>query len=105
MAEEDCGEEEQLELTIGRHAKFLQRTLHVLPSSLANFDTQRVTISYFAVSGLDILGRLDLVESQRQDIVDWLYRCLVSPSDNSSLFTKKQIIFFLETFVNQITII
>ena len=85
MAEEDCGEEEQLELTIGRHAKFLQRTLHVLPSSLANFDSQRVTISYFAVSGLDLLGRLDLVESQRQDIVNWLYRCLVSPSDNSSL--------------------
>lgn len=85
MAEEEEGDEQQLELTIGRHAKFLQRTLHVLPSSLANFDTQRVTISYFAVSGLDMLNRLDLVEGQRQDIVSWLYHCLVSPSDNSTL--------------------
>ena len=81
------GEEHQeLELTTGRHAKFLQRTLHVLPSSLANFDTQRVTISYFAVAGLDVLNRLDLVENQRQDIVNWLYHCLVTPpSDNSKL--------------------
>ena len=29
MAEEEGGDEQQLELTIGRHAKFLQRTLHV----------------------------------------------------------------------------
>ena len=69
-----------LTLTHGRHAKFFQRTLAVLPSSLSSFDTQRVTIAYFAISGLDLLDRLDLVEEQKTSMVSWLYSCLISPT-------------------------
>lgn len=72
-----------LQLTTNRHTKFLQRTLAVLPSSLAAFDTQRVTICYFAVAGLDVLGRLDVIEEQRQNIVDWLHLCLICPSPSN----------------------
>jgi len=79
MAEE-VGEGAGLQLTAGRHAKFLQRTLHVLPSSHANFDTQRVTISYFAIAGLDLLDQLELVAGQRREVVEWLHHCLVSPA-------------------------
>jgi len=69
-----------LVLTHGRHAKFFQRTLAVLPSSLSSFDTQRVTVAYFAISGLDLLDRLDIVESEKAGMVSWLYKCLISPS-------------------------
>ena len=70
---------DELQLLHGRHAKFLKRTLDVLPSSLCSYDTQRVTIAYFAVSGLDLLDRLDLVRDQLPAITGWLYSCLVSP--------------------------
>jgi len=69
-----------LTLTHGRHAKFFQRTLAVLPSSLSSFDTQRVTIAYFAISGLDLLDRLDLVEDHKASMVSWLYSCLIAPT-------------------------
>ena len=69
-----------LKLTHRRHAKFFQRTLAVLPSSLSSFDTQRVTVAYFAISGLDLLDSLDLVENDKAGMVAWLYRCLISPS-------------------------
>jgi len=68
-----------LTLTHSRHAKFFQRTLAVLPSSLASFDTQRVTVAYFAISGLDLLDRLDMLEDQKASMVNWLYNCLISP--------------------------
>lgn len=71
--------EESLVLAKDRHAKFLQRTLHVLPSSLSSFDTQRITISFFAISGLDVLGRLDILDGQKNDIIEWLYLSLISP--------------------------
>lgn len=73
------------DLAKSRHAKFFLRTLQVLPSSLASFDTQRVTIAFFALSGLDLLDRQDLVQEQRQTIVDWLYRALISPPPDTEL--------------------
>jgi len=77
---EVAGEGAGLQLTAGRHAKFLQRTLHVLPSSHANFDTQRVTISYFAIAGLDLLDKLELVAEQRREVVEWLHLRLLPSS-------------------------
>ena len=38
-----------------RHAKFLKMTLNMLPSSAAGYDMQRMTILYFAVSGIVLL--------------------------------------------------
>merc|ERR1719320_1843011 len=40
----------------------------------------RVTVAYFAISGLDLLDSLDLVENDKAGMVAWLYRCLISPS-------------------------
>ena len=77
--------EQRLELASNRHAKFLQRTLHVLPSALSSFDTQRVTISYFAISGLDVLDRMDLLEGRRQEIVEWLYLSLICPGEGEEV--------------------
>ena len=51
----------------------------MLPSSLSSFDTQRVTVAYFAISGLDLLDSLDMVENEKAGMVAWLYKCLISP--------------------------
>lgn len=68
---------DELKLLHSRHAKFFQRTLAVLPSSCQHLDTQRVTIAFFAISGLDLLDKLELVGEVRGEMVEWLYKCLV----------------------------
>ena len=76
---------DELKLLQSRHAKYFQRTLAVLPSSLSSFDTQRVTLAFFAISGLDVLERLETIEDSRAHIVDWLYSCLVSSEEEDSV--------------------
>ena len=44
------------ELNIKKHIKYLTRSSHVLPASTASYDTSRMTIAFFALSGLDVLG-------------------------------------------------
>ena len=34
----------------------------------------RLSISFFAISGLDVLDSLNLIEKQKQDIVNWVYQ-------------------------------
>jgi len=76
---------DELKLLHSRHAKYFQRTLAVLPCSLASFDTQRVTIAFFAISGLDVLDRLESIAESQPHIVDWLYSCLVTSSEDDKI--------------------
>lgn len=42
----------------------------------------RLSISFFAISGLDVLGRLDLLDNHRTEYIDWIYQMqIVSCSD------------------------
>ncbi|KJE91609.1 geranylgeranyltransferase beta subunit [Capsaspora owczarzaki ATCC 30864] len=69
-----------------RHAKYFAMCLKVLPRSMATLDTQRMTLVYFAVSGLDLLNSLALIESRRAAIIDWVYAMQVLPDkDNPGL--------------------
>lgn len=77
--------EDELQLINNRHAKFFLRALQVIPGSLANFDTNRVTLAYFSLSGLDLLKRLDLVEKDRSKMIDWLYLCMITPAPTDSV--------------------
>lgn len=47
-------------------------TLQSLPEALAAFDTTRVTLVYFALSGLDVLNALDTVKN-KDEIIKWIY--------------------------------
>ena len=42
-----------------KHAKYLHRCLGVVPGNYASFDTSRLTIEFFGVSGLDLINKLD----------------------------------------------
>lgn len=44
-----------------RHLCYLQMMLELLPSAYQGQEINRLTLAYFAISGLDILGGLDRV--------------------------------------------
>ncbi|KAJ8718510.1 hypothetical protein PYW08_002747 [Mythimna loreyi] len=67
-----------------QHVKYFMRFLNILPSSLSSHDTTRVTIAYFSVSGLDVLGAISTVSLDlRNRIIEWIYRLQVHPDKNN----------------------
>ncbi|KAL3226323.1 hypothetical protein MRX96_004422 [Rhipicephalus microplus] len=66
-----------------QHVKFFQRCLNVLPSAMSSLDEMRMTVAYFAVSGLDLLNALDTIEN-KEDIVQWIYSHQVLPNKDRS---------------------
>ncbi|KAJ1361645.1 Geranylgeranyl transferase type-1 subunit beta [Parelaphostrongylus tenuis] len=69
-------------LLVRKHVKFLIRHLNVFPEQYSTLDTSRVTLLFFAVSALDLLGELNslLTEDRRKSIIDWIYKLQVSSS-------------------------
>nr|CAD7425644.1 unnamed protein product [Timema monikensis] len=74
---------DDLHMTKKQHIKFFQRFLHILPSRLSSYDSTRLTIAFFAISGLDILnGTSDLEDERKNEIIEWLYRLQVVPNNS-----------------------
>ncbi|XP_060565878.1 geranylgeranyl transferase type-1 subunit beta-like, partial [Ruditapes philippinarum] len=67
-----------------KHIKFFQRCLQVLPGRYSSLDTSRMTIAFFAISGLDMLNALDVLEKEKNDIIDWIYSLQVLPNNDES---------------------
>ncbi|CAG2120896.1 unnamed protein product, partial [Medioppia subpectinata] len=65
------------------HGKYLKRCLEVLPHSLATLDVSRLTIAFFAISGLDLLDCLHLIEPQKRDIIEWIYSLQILVTKNN----------------------
>ena len=68
-----------IQLVKSKHVKYLMRMLKVLPESLASFETTRMTLVYFTISALDVLGELNNVisEKEKASMIDWIYRLQV----------------------------
>jgi geranylgeranyl transferase type-1 subunit beta len=62
-----------------QHIKYFQRLLNVLPASLASYDSTRLTMAFFAISGLDVLNALDVLDEKKEHIISWIYRLQVVP--------------------------
>ncbi|XP_046839184.1 geranylgeranyl transferase type-1 subunit beta-like isoform X2 [Xenia sp. Carnegie-2017] len=56
-----------------KHVKFFIRCLNVLPSSYSSLDTTRLTVAFFALSGLDILNALDRIADDKESYINWIY--------------------------------
>uniref|UniRef100_A0A3P9LF22 Geranylgeranyl transferase type-1 subunit beta n=1 Tax=Oryzias latipes TaxID=8090 RepID=A0A3P9LF22_ORYLA len=84
MAEEEkqLEEFEQIDFLKDRHVRFFQRTLQVLPERYASLETTRLSIVFFALSGLDVLGSLDVIDKDL--IIEWIYSQQVLPTDDKS---------------------
>lgn len=73
---------ETLEFHRQGHIKYLKSVLNVLPEPYQSIDPSRLTALYFAVVGLDILGKVDSLD--KTAIVEFLYSLqLLAPSDGT----------------------
>lgn len=78
-----------------QHIRYLLRYLEILPHRLANQDTSRLTIAFFAISGLDVLNALDELSSEnKQRAIDWIYRLQVLPNTSGSIQSNLVFIIF-----------
>ena len=74
-----------------RHEKFLLRFLDILPGDrFASLETSRMTILFFAISGLDVLGSLEtsISEERKKEIIEWIYSLQVETGFLGSTFLK-----------------
>lgn len=70
-----------------KHAKYFRRLLQIMPSGLAEFDSTRLMIAYFALSGLDLLNSLDEIgEQAKSEAIDWIYSLQVERAGPRSGF-------------------
>ena len=49
----------------------------------------RLSISFFAISGLDVLGRLDLLDKFRSEYIDWIYNFQIIPMLNDDDYLER----------------
>lgn len=75
-----------------KHIKYFLAHLEQLPYHYTSQDQNRITLVYFAIFGLDILGALDFISPKRkQEIIEWVYSLRVIPSKSSdNSFDKNQ---------------
>jgi len=60
-----------VEFLLERHGAYFKENMKSLPSFYATMDSNRLTLLYFCVSGLDLLGMLDTVD--KDSIVRYVY--------------------------------
>ncbi|ESP05433.1 hypothetical protein LOTGIDRAFT_103205 [Lottia gigantea] len=76
--------EEQMKFLHDKHVKFFQRILQILPSRYATLDSNRMTIAFFALSGIDVLDSLNVLDKDRDNIIEWIYSLQVLPNQTES---------------------
>ncbi|XP_018320681.1 geranylgeranyl transferase type-1 subunit beta [Agrilus planipennis] len=70
--------EKHNKLYVNKHERYFLRFLDILPSALEKFDATRVLLTYFCVSGLDILNALDKIDNKKREaIINWIYKLQV----------------------------
>eukprot|EP01137_Pigoraptor_chileana_P008009 Opistho-2@54328 len=64
------------------HVKYFKRCLQLLPHHYTSLDVNRLTVAYFCLSGLDILGAIDTLPGKKE-IIDWIYNLQIArdPAD------------------------
>ena len=75
------GEDNEFKFTL--HSKYFSRCLSVLPAHTSSLDNSRVTVAFYGIAALDLLGSLSTsLPYQPSEIITWIYRLqLVKPSD------------------------
>ncbi|XP_059666243.1 geranylgeranyl transferase type-1 subunit beta [Cornus florida] len=66
-----------------RHIHFLEMMYNLLPSDYQGQEINRLTLAYFAISGLDVLGALDRVD--KEGIISWVLSFQAHPRNEAEL--------------------
>ena len=88
---ESSASSEGITLVRKRHAKYFLRFLNILPAErMASYESSRMTILFFAISGLDVLGALEdsLSYERRTEIIEWIYSCQADTGFVGSTFLR-----------------
>ncbi len=95
-------------LLVKMHAKYFERVLNILPGRMSSLDSNRsdskfqnlvhwalkgisllhrMTLAFFGMSGLDVLGVLDttLSKERKKEIIDWVYSHQILPSEDGNM--------------------
>ncbi|KAM9961647.1 hypothetical protein ACTFIR_004503 [Dictyostelium discoideum] len=64
-------------------AKFFQRSLNALPAPYTSGLPNHLSLIFFVVSGLDLLNKTDILEKEKQDIINWVYSRQILPSKDN----------------------
>ncbi|KAL1304644.1 hypothetical protein AAFC00_003607 [Neodothiora populina] len=78
----------QPKVDVGRHTKYFLRCLKTyLPTAYQSNDSNRMSLAFFTLAGLDLLGTLDnnISAEQRSDYIAWIY-ALQHPSGGFRAF-------------------
>ncbi|KAA8539447.1 hypothetical protein F0562_026139 [Nyssa sinensis] len=66
-----------------RHIRFLEMMYQLLPSDYQGQEINRLTLAYFVISGLDILGALDRVD--KEGVISWVLSLQAIPKNEAEL--------------------
>lgn len=78
-------------LLVEKHEKYFRLCMQSLPSKAQSEDSNRLSIIYFCLHGLDILGKLDLTEIEKKDYAAHVYaHQIVDPSGEIQSFRPSQ---------------
>ncbi|CAK9136224.1 unnamed protein product [Ilex paraguariensis] len=66
-----------------RHVRFLHMMYKLLPSDYQGQEINRLTLVYFIISGLDLLGALDSVD--KEGVIDWVLSLQAHPKNEAEL--------------------
>lgn len=65
-----------------KHCNYFRSLINCMPHHYSSQDTNRMTLLYFCLSGLDILNQLDayVPDHEKKLIIDWTYEQQIVPS-------------------------
>ncbi|EGC40398.1 hypothetical protein DICPUDRAFT_146772 [Dictyostelium purpureum] len=64
-------------------AKFFQRSLNALPQPYLSGLPNHLSLIYFVVAGLDLLDKVDVLDAQKQEIINYVYSRQILPSNDN----------------------
>ncbi|BES87689.1 Protein geranylgeranyltransferase type I, beta subunit [Nesidiocoris tenuis] len=66
-----------------KHVEFFKMYLYFIPARMFVLDSTRLSIVFFSISGLEILGALsDYNESTKKSMCDWIYSLQIHPDED-----------------------
>ncbi|CAG8483829.1 2741_t:CDS:2 [Paraglomus brasilianum] len=90
MLEDDTLTEDSSNITFDRdrHVMYFKRCMNYLPEPYTSNDTNRMTLAFFGLGGIDLLNKIETIYSpvQREQWIDWIYAQQILPDkDNPEL--------------------
>ena len=84
----DEARQEEVALDVSRAIKYFMYNLQLPPQAYVGAETNRMTLCYFCVSALDLLGSLDKIRD-KQTLLSGFITCKLSPGNQKATVTSQ----------------